>query len=116
MTKIQAHFLHSARYRRKNLDLWLLLVTFATMNKKEKLIKRFRTLPKDFTFEEVVTLFQCCGFTMENKGATSGSRVRFYNKDEQSSYIMHKPHPSNIIKGYLMRDILNFMLKNNYIE
>ena len=29
---------------------------------------------------------------------------------------MHKPHPSNIIKGYIMRDILNFLLKNNYIK
>lgn len=29
---------------------------------------------------------------------------------------MHKPHPSNIIKGYAMRDILNFLIKNNYIK
>ena len=78
------------------------------MNKKEKLIKRFRTLPRDFTFEEVVTLFLGCGFTLENKGATSGSRVKFYNENDQNAYIMHKPHPSNII--------LNFLLRNNYIK
>lgn len=36
----------------KCLAVWLKLVTFAPMNKKEKLLKRFRTLPKDFTFEE----------------------------------------------------------------
>ncbi len=29
---------------------------------------------------------------------------------------MHKLHPSNIIKGYAMRDILNFLIKNNYIK
>jgi len=86
------------------------------MNKKEKLIKRFRTLPRDFTFDEVVTLFQGCGFTLENKGSTSGSRVKFYNESDQNAYIMHKPHPSNIIKGYMMRDILNYLLKNNYIK
>ena len=28
------------------------------MNKKDKLIKRFKTQPRDFTFDEVVTLFQ----------------------------------------------------------
>ena len=44
------------------------IATFAAMNKKEKLIKRFKTQPRDFTFEEVVTLFQGCGFTLENKG------------------------------------------------
>ena len=84
--------------------------------KKEKLIKRFRTQPRDFTFEEVVALFQSFGFTLENKGTTSGSRVRFYNESDQNAYIMHKPHPNNIIKGYMMKEILNFLLKNNYIE
>lgn len=86
------------------------------MNKKEKLIKRFRTLPRDCTFEEVVSLFQSFGFELENKGATSGSRIKFYNEADQNAYIMHRPHPSNIIKGYMMRDILNFMMKNNYIK
>ena len=86
------------------------------MNKKEKLIKRFRTLPRDFTFEEVVSLFQNFGFELENKGATSGSRIKFYNEADQNAYIMHRPHPSTIIKGYMMRDILNFMMKNNYIK
>ena len=92
------------------------LVTFATTNKKEKLIKRFRTLPKDFTFEEVEALFGGCGFQLENKGTTSGSRVKFFNEKDHNTYIMHKPHPSNIIKGYMMRDILNYLLKNGYIE
>lgn len=86
------------------------------MNKRDKLIKRFRTLPKDFTFEEVETLFLGCGFELANKGATSGSRVKFYNESDQKAYIMHKPHPSNIIKGYMMRDILNFLKNNGYIE
>ena len=86
------------------------------MNRKEKLIKRFRTLPKDFTFEEVEALFSGCGFILENKGATSGSRVKFFHEKDQNSYIIHKPHPSNIIKGYLMRDILNYLMKNGYIE
>lgn len=86
------------------------------MNKKEKLIKRFRTLPRDFTFEEVEALFQGCGFVLTNKGATSGSRVKFFNEIDKNAYIMHKPHPSNIIKGYIMRDILNFLMKNNYIK
>jgi hypothetical protein len=92
------------------------MVTFVAMNKKEKLVKRFRTLPKDFTFEEVVTLFQIYGFSLENKGSTSGSRIKFYNKQDENAFIMHKPHLSNIIKGYMMRDILNYLLHNNYIK
>ena len=92
------------------------MVTFVAMNKKETLVKRFRTLPKDFTFEEVVTLFQIYGFSLENKGSTSGSRIKFYNKHDENAFIMHKPHPSNIIKGYMMRDILNYLLHNNYVK
>ena len=38
------------------------------------------------------------------------------NAKDENAYIMHKPHPSNIIKGYIMRDILNFLLKNHYIK
>ena len=37
---------------RKHLELQLNLVTFAAMNKKDKLIKRFKTQPRDFTFDE----------------------------------------------------------------
>ena len=86
------------------------------MNKRDKLIKRFKTLPRDFTFDEVESLFMGYGFELKNKGATSGSRIKFYNKADQIAYVMHKPHPTNIIKGYIMRDILNFLLKNNYIK
>lgn len=86
------------------------------MNKREKLIKRFRTLPKDFTFEEVVTLFQGFGFVLDNKGATSGSRIRFYHETDQNVYVMHKPHPGNIIKGYIIRDVSNFLIHNGYIK
>ncbi|MDR1023265.1 MAG: hypothetical protein LBL94_08360 [Prevotellaceae bacterium] len=47
------------------------------MSTKEKLIKRFLTLPKDFTFDELLKLLRALGFAMSNKGKTSGSRVKF---------------------------------------
>lgn len=37
--------------------------------------------------------------------------LRFFN-----SYIMHKPHPSNIIKGYVMRQVFRFLKANGYIN
>ena len=40
------------------------------MNKKDKLIKRFRSLPRDFTFEEMTALFKQCGFELSNKGVS----------------------------------------------
>ena len=62
------------------------------MGTKEKLIERFLTLPKNFTYDEVKRLFN------------------------KSSYIMHKPHPSNIIKGYVMKQLLAYIRENKLIE
>ena len=86
------------------------------MNKKYKLLQRFRNLPHDFTFDEMVALFSQFGFEINNKGATSGSRVEFINSNDNRSYIMHKPHPSNIIKGYVMRQVLNYLESNGYLK
>ena len=86
------------------------------MNKRAKLVKRFSSQPRDFTFEEANLLFQGYGFELDNKGSTSGSRVRFYNPVDKTSYVMHKLHPGNIIKGYMMRDILHFLEDNGYLK
>lgn len=86
------------------------------MNKKDKLLRRFYGMPKDFTFDEMASLFALYGFHQENKGSTSGSRVAFVNENDGNTYIMHKPHPSKIIKGYVMRQVLTFLKANKYIE
>ena len=81
------------------------------MGTKEKLIERFLTLPKNFTYDEVKF-----GYSEGKKGNTSGSRVEFISADNKSSYIMHKPHPSNIIKGYVMKQLLAYIRENKLIE
>ena len=86
------------------------------MNKKDKLLQRFKNLPRDFTFEEMEALFKSCGFTLNNKGATSGSRVEFVNEKDGNSYIMHKPHPSIIIKGYAMKQVYTYLDANGYLK
>jgi len=83
------------------------------MSTKEKLIERFKEQPKDFTWEELVRLFGTFGFTVYNKGKTSGSRVIF--TDDEREYIMHKPHPKNVIKEASMRYLLRFFTDNGFI-
>jgi hypothetical protein len=84
------------------------------MSTKEKLIKRFLALPKDFTFEELVKLFNGFGFEIDTKGKTSGSRYAF--QKEEKVYVVHKPHPSNVIKEYVMKQVRQFLTKNNFIK
>lgn len=66
------------------------------MSTKEKLIERFKKLPKDFKFDELLAVFKYFGFTVNNKGATSGSRVRLEKGNDY--YNLHRPHPTPIVK------------------
>ena len=85
------------------------------MGTKERLIERFNRQPKDFTFEELIRLFQVLGFEVSQKGKTSGSRVEFVNIDKELSYGAHKPHPDNAIKSYAMKQVLDFLTTNKII-
>ena len=74
------------------------------MSKKEKLIKRFLSMPSDFHYDEMVVLLGYYGFFEVKKGKTSGSRVKFFNK-EGIPIMMHKPHPTGILKRYQLKQI-----------
>jgi len=73
------------------------------MSKKDKLIERFKKLPKDFHYDEMVRLLGYYDYKEVKKGKTSGSRVKFEN--EEDSIILHKPHPSGIMKVYMLKQI-----------
>lgn len=80
------------------------------MSKIEKQIERLKSKPKDYTYDEAKNLLNKLGFFENNKGKTSGSRVEF--KDTYGRKIMlHKPHPSNIIKMYKVNDMLNDLIE-----
>lgn len=74
------------------------------MSKKEKLIARFLSMPSDFHYNEMVKLLGYFNFKEIKKGKTSGSRVKFINYNGVS-LILHKPHPSGIMKLYQMKQI-----------
>ena len=52
------------------------------MGQKEKLIKRLKTKPRDFTFDEAETLLGYLTYSRSNKGKTSGSRVMFTSEQQ----------------------------------
>ncbi|MDJ0583151.1 type II toxin-antitoxin system HicA family toxin [Crocosphaera sp.] len=75
------------------------------MTRKEKLIKRLLTRPKDFTWNEMRKLLAALGFEEVKTGKTSGSRRRFINS---SGIIisLHKPHPNNTLKMYQIEQLI----------
>lgn len=84
------------------------------MSTKEKLVERFKTLPKDFTFDEMKSLLGYFGFVKYNKGKTSGSRVVFH-KDNEAPIMLHKPHPENVLKKYAMKQVMQQLKDMGYI-
>jgi hypothetical protein len=67
------------------------------MGTQEKLIARFASKPKDFTYAELKRLLNFIDYTEEQ---ASGSRVVFVNKKSGHKIKLHKPHPGNILKSY----------------
>jgi hypothetical protein len=84
-----------------------------SLGKKEKLIERLKSNPKDFAFDEMQTLLESLGFELSNKGKTSGSRVKFMKDNIPIS--LHKPHPRNELLEYQIKQVLEILEKENLI-
>jgi hypothetical protein len=87
------------------------------MSTREKLIERFKSRPKDFTFSELEKLLAGFGFGLSNKGTTSGSRVKFINKAINASIDIHKPHKKgDSIKETALKGIYDYLVNINLIK
>ncbi|MCQ2496268.1 MAG: type II toxin-antitoxin system HicA family toxin [Lachnospiraceae bacterium] len=75
--------------------------------------EKFKNLSKDITFSDAVTLLEHYGYTQDNKGRTSGSRVRFIS-DKHCDILLHKPHPQKELKGYVIRDLHNIFEQEGF--
>ena len=78
------------------------------MSTFEKLLKRFLSAPKDFTYDELKRILAGFGYT-EQQGA--GSRIVFKNERLQHKIKLHKPHPGNILKRYQIDLIIEELQK-----
>jgi hypothetical protein len=75
------------------------------VGKKDKLITRLKTKPKDFTYDEAKTLLELCGYVMAKSGKTSGSRVCFTK--ELKVFRMYKPHPRKELLHYQINELID---------
>jgi len=60
-------------------------------------------MPTDFHYDELVKLLGYYDFEEVKKGKTSGSRVKFERGD--LSVLLHKPHPSGLMKRYQLKQV-----------
>lgn len=84
------------------------------MGQKDKLIRRLKSKPKDFTFEEAESLLGYLDYRRSDKGRTSGSRVMFVS-DHHPSILMHKPHPRKELLEYQVKQLLEMLEQEDLI-
>lgn len=88
------------------------MINFATdiqllisMSRKEKLLKKFLTIPSDFTWNELVLVLAYLGYLQLSNGTTGGSRRRFVGENGEV-ISLHEPHPRKIVKKYVILQII----------
>lgn len=84
------------------------------MGQKEKLIKRLKSKPKDFSFDEAESLLNYLDYRYSNKGKTSGSRIMFVS-GTHGSILLHKPHPQKELKFYQVKQLIEILEKEGLI-
>lgn len=84
------------------------------MGQKEKLIKKLKSRPKDFTFDEAEALLKYFTYSRSNKGRTSGSRVMFVS-DEYAPILLHKPHPRKELLDYQIKQLIEVLEQEGLI-
>lgn len=84
------------------------------MGTREKLRNRFKSKPKDFSWIELASLLKGFGYFPAKGGKTGGSRMRFMH-DSLPPVILHKPHPSPVLKRYQIGQIYEFLIEEGLL-
>jgi len=86
------------------------------VSKKEKLLSRLLSKPKDFTYDELRTILRSFEYKEDNSGKSSGSRVAWIQEKGKHVIRLHKPHHGNILKAYQINQIIEELKSEGYIE
>ncbi|MBA2659314.1 MAG: type II toxin-antitoxin system HicA family toxin [Nitrosospira sp.] len=82
------------------------------MSKNSKLVARLQARPKDFTWDELTSVLKHFGY-QEKTG--SGARRKFINSITDHKLLFHKPHPENVLKRYVIDEVIAALIENGLI-
>lgn len=83
------------------------------MSKKDKLVEKLLNKPKDFTFDEMVSLLSCFGYKLKQGG--TGSGVKFVKEGSNEVINFHRPHPNGVLKRYILDQVIEKLRKDGMI-
>jgi predicted RNA binding protein YcfA (HicA-like mRNA interferase family) len=84
------------------------------MTRRDKLVVRLKAKPKDLTWDELVRLLEGLGYMEATSGKTGGSRRRFVHPTAPV-ITLHKPHPGNIVKMYVIKEVLRVLTEEGLL-
>jgi hypothetical protein len=90
-----------------------LIPTEACVSKQEKLLRRLASKPTDFTWSELVSLMTALKFEIEK---ASGSGRKFIHSETEVTLFIHEPHPSRVLKAYQIRDVVQLLKAEGFIQ
>ena len=83
------------------------------MSQKDKLVARLLKKPKDFTFDEMVSLLAYFGYNLKQGGIGSGVKFTRNNSNEVINF--HKPHPNGIMRKYVLDQVVEKLRKDGLL-
>lgn len=75
--------------------------------------QKLKNCSRAITFTDATTLLEHYGYSQNNMGRTSGSRVRFV-MEGHADILLHKPHPQKELKEYVIRDLHNIIEQEGF--
>ena len=83
------------------------------MSRKDKLLEKLLQKPKDFTFDEMVSLLSYLGYELKQGG--TGSGVKFIKDGSNEVIIFHRPHPNGTLKRYILDQVIEKLRKDGVL-
>ena len=93
--------------RRNVITLW---------DQKKNWLNVLRRSPRTLRTKKTIALLAHFGYGVHNKGATSGSRVRFKNETLGVYIDIHRPHPGSIMKEWMIKTIYQHLKEYGHIK
>ncbi len=87
------------------------------MGKIDKLLKKLcaTPTPANFRYSELRVVMAHFGYVESTKGATSGSRVKFYHPETKAAIMLHKPHPGDEMVKPSVDSVVSFLKEHGHI-
>jgi len=86
------------------------------MGRTEKALTRLLSVPRNYSYKELKMMLASYGYKEYYRGKTSGSRVTLISEKSNHIIKLHKPHNSQSLKEYQIKQIISGLRKTGVLK